>query len=142
MDTIITNPAFRNKIEERSTVMKFTFAHNNLNVFDLDRSLSFYKEALGLTETRRKDAEDGSFTLVYLGDGATPHLLELTWLRDMDRPYELGDNEIHLAFEVDDFDAALAKHKEMGCVCFENPAMGIYFIEDPDGYWLEIVPAK
>lgn len=78
----------------------------------------------------------------YWHDGATPHLLELTWLRDMDRPYELGDNEIHLAFEVDDFDAALAKHKEMGCVCFENPAMGIYFIEDPDGYWLEIVPAK
>lgn len=142
MDTIITNTAFSNKIAERSTVMKFTFAHNNLNVFDLDRSLSFYKEALGLTETRRKDAENGSFTLVYLGDGATPHLLELTWLRDMDRPYELGDNEIHLAFEVDDFDAALAKHKEMGCVCFENPAMGIYFIEDPDGYWLEIVPAK
>ena len=121
MDTIITNTAFSNKIAERSTVMNFTFAHNNLNVFD---------------------AEDGSFTLVYLGDGATPHLLELTWLRDMDRPYELGDNEIHLAFEVDDFDAALAKHKEMGCVCFENPAMGIYFIEDPDGYWLEIVPAK
>lgn len=142
MDTIITNTAFSNKIAERSTVMNFTFAHNNLNVFDLDRSLSFYKEALGLTETRRKDAEDGSFTLVYLGDGATPHLLELTWLRDMDCPYELGDNEIHLAFEVDDFDAALAKHKEMGCVCFENPAMGIYFIEDPDGYWLEIVPAK
>lgn len=142
MDTIITNTAFSNKIAERSTVMNFTFAHNNLNVFDLDRSLPFYKEALGLTETRRKDAEDGSFTLVYLGDGATPHLLELTWLRDMDRPYELGDNEIHLAFEVDDFDAALAKHKEMGCVCFENPAMGIYFIEDPDGYWLEIVPAK
>ena len=142
MDTIITNTAFSNKIAERSTVMNFTFAHNNLNVFDLDRSLSFYKEALGLTETRRKDAEDGSFTLVYLGDGATPHLLELTWLRDMDRPYELGDNEIHLAFEVDDFDAALAKHKEIGCVCFENPAMGIYFIEDPDGYWLEIVPAK
>lgn len=142
MDTIITNTAFSNKIAERSTVMNFTFAHNNLNVFDLDRSLSFYKEALGLTEIRRKDAEDGSFTLVYLGDGATPHLLELTWLRDMDRPYELGDNEIHLAFEVDDFDAALAKHKEMGCVCFENPAMGIYFIEDPDGYWLEIVPAK
>lgn len=142
MDTIITNTAFSNKIAERSTVMNFTFAHNNLNVFDLDRSLSFYKEALGLTETRRKDTEDGSFTLVYLGDGATPHLLELTWLRDMDRPYELGDNEIHLAFEVDDFDAALAKHKEMGCVCFENPAMGIYFIEDPDGYWLEIVPAK
>ena len=122
--------------------MKFTFAHNNLNVFNLEKSLSFYKEALGLTVVRTKEASDGSFTLVYLGDETTPHQLELTWLRDMNRPYELGDNEIHLAFQVDDFDAALAKHKEMGCVCFENPEMGIYFIEDPDGYWLEIVPRK
>ena len=122
--------------------MKFTFAHNNLNVLDLDKSLAFYKEALDLTEVRRKDAEDGSFTLVYLGDGTTPHLLELTWLRDMDRPYNLGDNEIHLAFEVDDFDAAHKKHKEMGCICYENPGMGIYFISDPGGYWLEIVPQK
>ena len=83
--------------------MKFTFAHNNLNVYDLDKALEFYKEALGLTVTRTKDADDGSFKLVYLGDGVTPHLLELTWLRDMERPYNLGDNEIHLAFEVDDF---------------------------------------
>ena len=41
-----------------------------------------------------------------------------------------------------DIDAALAKHKEMGCVCFENPAMGIYFIEDPDGYWIEVIPVR
>ena len=60
----------------------------------------------------------------------------------MDRPYNLGDNEIHLAFTADDYDAAYAKHKEMGCICFENPKMGIYFISDPDGYWLEIIPAK
>lgn len=122
--------------------MKFTFAHNNLNVYDLQKSLDFYKEALGLTVERTSDAADGSFTIAFLGDQTTPHLLELTWLRDMNRPYELGDNEIHLAFKVDDFDAAFAKHKEMGCVCFENPEMGIYFIEDPDGYWLEIIPAK
>lgn len=122
--------------------MKFTFAHNNLNVYDLEKSLAFYKEALGLSVSRTKEPEDGSFKLVYLGDNATPHLLELTWLRDWDRPYELGDNEIHLAFEVDDYDAAYKKHKEMGCICFENPDMGIYFISDPDGYWLEIVPAK
>ena len=77
--------------------MKFTFAHNNINVYDLDKSLAFYKDALGLTVTRTKEADDGSFKLVYLGDGVTPHLLELTWLRDMDRPYDLGDNEIHLA---------------------------------------------
>ena len=122
--------------------MKFTFAHNNLNVYDLEKSLDFYKKALGLEVVRTKDASDGSFKLVYLGDGTTPHQLELTWLRDMDRPYNLGDNEIHLAFYVDDFDAAHAKHQEMGCICFENPKMGIYFIADPDGYWLEIVPGK
>lgn len=122
--------------------MKFTFAHNNLNVYDLEKSLAFYKEALGLEVVRTKDASDGSFKLVYLGDGATPHQLELTWMRDMDRPYNLGDNEIHLAFHVDDFDAAYEKHKEMGCICYENPKMGIYFIADPDGYWLEIVPGK
>ena len=122
--------------------MKFTFAHNNLNVYDLDKSLAFYQEALDLQVVRTKEASDGSFILKYLGDGVTPHQLELTWLRDMDRPYELGDNEIHLAFQVDNFDAAFKKHKEMGCVCYENPSMGIYFIEDPDGYWLEIVPKR
>lgn len=122
--------------------MKFTFAHNNLNVYDLEKSLDFYSKALGLKAIRRKEADDGSFVLVYLGDNTTPHQLELTWLRDMERPYELGDNEIHLAFQVDDFESALAKHREMDWVCFENPTMGIYFIEDPDGYWLEIIPAK
>ena len=122
--------------------MKFTFYHNNINVSDLERSVAFYKEALGLTVSREKEAEDGSFKLVFMGDGTTPHLLELTWLRDMDRPYDLGDNEFHLAMNVDDMEAALAHHKEMGCVCFENEAMGIYFISDPDGYWMEIVPVR
>ena len=122
--------------------MRFTFAHNNINILDLDRSLTFYKEALELEAVKRHEAKDGSFVLVYLGDGRSPHRLELTWLRDRKDPYNLGDNEIHLAFTVDDYAAALARHKEMGVVCFENPAMGIYFIEDPDGYWLEIIPEK
>ena len=42
--------------------------------------------------------------------------------------------------DVDDMDAAHELHKKMGCICFENPAMGIYFINDPDGYWIEIIP--
>lgn len=121
--------------------MKFTFYHNNINVSDLDKSVAFYKEALGLTISREKEAEDGSFKLVFMGDGTTSHLLELTWLRDMDRPYDLGDNEFHLAMSVDDMEAALAHHKEMGCVCFENIEMGVYFINDPDGYWTEICQA-
>ena len=48
---------------------------------------------------------------------------------------------VHLAFHVDDFDGTHKHHEEMGCICYENPGMGIYFIKDPDGYWLEIVPA-
>ena len=113
--------------------MNFQFAHNNFNVVDLEKSLKFYEEALGLKEVRRKEAEDGSFILVYLGDGKTPHQLELTWLRDWEKDhYDLGDNEFHLAFKVDDYEAAHAKHKEMGCICFENEKMGIYFINDPD----------
>lgn len=122
--------------------MKFTFAHNNLNVLNLEKSLDFYKEALGLSEIRRREAADGSFILVFLSDGTTSHQLELTWLKDWDKPYDLGDNEFHLAFVVDDFEAAYAHHSEMGCICYENKAMGIYFIEDPDGYWLEIVPKR
>ena len=122
--------------------MEFTFAHNNFNVRDLEKSMAFYKEALGLEEVRRKEAADGSFIIVFLGDGQSKHLLELTWLRDWDRPYNLGDNEFHLAFTAADFDAAYAKHKEMGCICYENPKMGIYFINDPDEYWIEIVPIR
>lgn len=122
--------------------MNFTFAHNNINVLNLEASMKFYEEALGLKEVRRKEKEDGSFILVYLGDGSTSHQLELTWLRDWDRPYNLGDNEFHLAFAVDDYEAAHKKHTEMNCICYENPGMGIYFINDPDGYWLEVIPAR
>ena len=118
------------------------FIYNNINVADLDKSIEFYKKALGLKITKETEAADGSFKLVFMGDDTTPHKLELTWLRDMDRPYDLGDNEIHLAMQTDDMDAALAFHKEMDCVCFENPEMGIYFINDPDGYWVEICPAE
>ena len=123
--------------------MKFTFAHNNINVVDLEKSIDFYKKALGLEVIREKTAEDGSFKLAFLSDGVTEHQLELTWLRDLGKDhYDLGDNEIHLAFAVDDLEAARAMHKEMGCVCFENHKMNIYFIEDPDGYWTEIIRKK
>lgn len=121
--------------------MKFAFAHYNYNVINLEKSLSFYQEALGLKEIRRKEASDGSFILAYLGDESTGFELELTWLRDWEKDsYNLGDNEIHLAMRTDDMEAAHKKHEAMGCICYENPAMGIYFIQDPDGYWIEIVP--
>ena len=118
--------------------MKFKFVHNNLNVLNIETSLAFYKEALQLVEVRRMEKEN--FTLLFLGDGITTHKLELTWIKDRVTPYNLGDNEIHLAFNVDDFAAAYELHKKMDCICYENIEMGIYFIADPDGYWIEILP--
>lgn len=120
------------------------FDHFNINVTNLERSIEFYQKALGLTEQRRKIADDGSFILVYLTDKTTTFSLELTWLRDhAATPYELGENESHLCLRVSgDYDEARKYHKEMGCVCFENEKMGLYFINDPDDYWIEILPLK
>ncbi|NLC50579.1 MAG: lactoylglutathione lyase [Bacteroidales bacterium] len=123
--------------------IKSRFDHYNINVLDLQKSLDFYEKALGLKEVRRKDSSDGAFTLVYIGDNTTGFTLELTWLRDWDRPYKLGDNEQHLCMRVEnDYDETREFHREMGCICYENESMGLYFINDPDGYWIEILPLK
>ena len=118
--------------------MKFKMIHENYNVSDLERSIKFYNEALDLHEVRRKTTDD--FIIVYLSNDVSDFELELTWLKDHPQPYNLGECEFHLAFQAEDYEAAHKKHKEMGCICFENEAMGIYFIVDPDGYWLEILP--
>lgn len=118
------------------------FNHFNFNVLDLEKSLKFYKEALDLSPVRTKEASDGSFKLVYLGDGESDFTLELTWLKERTEPYNLGECEFHLALTADDYEAAYKRHKELGVICYENPAMGIYFISDPDGYWIEIVPVR
>lgn len=122
--------------------MKFAMIHENYNVLDLEKSLVFYEKALGLTEKRRKESKDGSFIIVYVGNDESDFELELTWLADRKEPYDLGDEEFHLAFKADDFEAAHKLHEEMGCIVFENKDMGIYFITDPDGYWLEIIPTR
>ena len=118
--------------------MKFKMIHENYNVSDLDRSIIFYNEALDLHEVRRKTTDD--FIIVYLSNDVSDFELELTWLKDHSQPYNLGECEFHLAFKAEDYEAAHKKHEEMGCICFQNEAMGIYFIVDPDGYWLEILP--
>lgn len=118
------------------------FNHFNFNVLDLDQSLAFYKEALDLEPVREKLAEDGSFKLVYLGDGRSDFTLELTWLRDRREPYNLGECEFHLAFCAENYEELHKRHEKLGCICYENPGMGIYFITDPDGYWIELVPVR
>ncbi|MDD5723042.1 MAG: VOC family protein [Syntrophales bacterium] len=122
--------------------MRFKLAHTDISVRDLSKSLAFYKEALGLREVRTYEQPDGEVRLVYLSDEANKYQIELTWLKDRKEAYNHGDNDLHLAFVTDDYEAAYSKHKEMGCIYYENKGMGIYFIADPDGYWLEIVPDK
>lgn len=123
--------------------IKGRFDHFNLNVLDLEKSIDFYNKALGLKEDHRKVAADSSFILVYLTDGNSGFLLELTWLRDRKEPYRLGDNESHLCFRVaGNYDEIRRYHQEMGWVCYENHDMGLYFIHDPDDYWIEILPEK
>ena len=123
--------------------VKGRFDHFNFNVLDLDRSIRFYEKALGLKEVRRMEAPDGSFILVYMGEEKTGFLLELTWLRDRKEPYDLGEGEFHLCMRVPgDYDAVRAYHKQMDCVCYENTDMGLYFISDPDGSWIEILPEQ
>ena len=118
------------------------FNHFNFNVRDLDRSIQFYKEALELEVVREKPASDGSYKIIYLGDGETNFRLELTWLKDHPQPYDLGEQEFPLAFLTDRYDELHQRHQAMGCICYENTAMGLYFLEDPDGYWIEIIPVR
>lgn len=118
------------------------FNHFNFNVLDLEKSIKFYKDALGLSPVKEKKADDGSFTLIYLGDGASDFTLELTYLKDRTEAYNLGECEYHLAFVTDQYQELFEKHKSMGIISFENESMGIYFITDPDGYWIEIVPER
>jgi lactoylglutathione lyase len=120
--------------------MNFRIDHVNLNVTDMNRSLEFYEKALGLILKNRIDAEDGSFSLAFISDEKGVISIELTWLKDKEGPYELGDNETHIALCPSDYDAAYRLHSQMGVICYENKSMGLYFIEDPDGYWLEIFP--
>ena len=116
--------------------------HRCLHVLDLEKSIAFYEKALGMTEIRRMGPEDGSWTNAFMGNATSGFQLELTWNRGRTEPYDNGGRDSHLAFTVDDYEAARALHEEMGCICHVNEAMGLYFIEDPDGCWLEILPNK
>ncbi|MCK5129217.1 MAG: VOC family protein [Clostridiales bacterium] len=123
--------------------MKFRMAHLNLNVKDLDVSLKFYKEEIGMNEIRRHEAKDGSFIIVFLEDAyGTTFNLELTWLRDHPQKYDLGEEEYHLAFYIDEYEKVKQMHKDAGLITYDTEGRGYHFILDPDGYWLEFFPER
>lgn len=123
--------------------MEYKFLHTCIRVANLEESLQFYREALGLKETERKDFPEDEFTLVFLSDAAENYELELTYNYNPEKPYEIGNGFSHMAVSVDDLEASQKRHKEMGHKVTElmglpNEQPRYYFVTDPDGYDVEL----
>lgn len=127
--------------------MAVKMLHTCIRVMDLEKSLKFYKEALGLVETRRKDFPEHKFTLVYLSNEIGGYEIELTYNYNPEKPYELGNGFSHIAIGADDLEAERAKHEALGYEV--TPLKGLpgqkpeyYFVTDPDGYKVEVIRNK
>lgn len=123
--------------------MQAKLAHTMIRVRDLDASITFYTDFLGLKETRRAHFGD-ECTLVFLADQTEQYFIELTCNHD-GRDYELGDQFGHLAFTVDDLDAVIAEVEAKGWWFRGNrpeSSSRYIFVKDPDGYDIEILQAK
>ena len=116
-----------------------TMSHVCLRVLDLEASTDFYRRALGLTVQRELAMPDRGWQLRFLGDGKTDFQLELCKETARTRPYHLGDDTPHIALRAEAFDDLKARHRDQGLICDEL-ASGIYFIQDPDGHLIEILP--
>ncbi|GAB6087539.1 lactoylglutathione lyase [Alkaliphilus crotonatoxidans] len=121
--------------------------HTCIRVMDLEKSLKFYQEALGLKETRRKDFPEDKFTLVYLSDDSGNYEIELTYNYNPEKPYEIGNGFSHIAVEAEDLEASRERHMAMGYKV--TKLMGLpgsppryYFVTDPDGYDVEVIRAN
>lgn len=126
---------------------KFRMLHTMLRVKDMDKSLDFYTRLLGMTELRKKDFPDGKFTLAFVGYGPeeTHTVLELTHNWDQAEPYDLGDGYGHIALGVSDIKATCETLRSNGAKIVREPGpmkhgtTVIAFIEDPDGYKIELI---
>jgi lactoylglutathione lyase len=117
------------------------YLHTMIRVRDLPAALRFFCEGLGLREIRRRDHEQGRFTLVFLGerDGDSPQL-ELTHNWDHEDAYTGGRNFGHVAYEVDDIYAACQRFVDLGCVISRPPRDGhMAFVRSPDLISVELL---
>lgn len=122
--------------------MKLRINHFNINVVNLQNSIKFYQDNLDMHILREKQHPNNDYHLVYMADDTNNVTIELTWIKSKIGKYDLGDNEFHIAFTTDDFENTYKRHKDAGVIIYENPKMGVYFIGDPDGYWIEITKEK
>ena len=127
--------------------MAVKMLHTCIRVMDLEKSLKFYREALGLVETRRKDFPEHKFTLVYLSNEIGGYEIELTYNYNPEKPYELGNGFSHIAVGVDDLEGERETHKTLGYEVTPLKGLpgqkpGYYFVTDPDGYKVEVIRNK
>lgn len=128
---------------------QFSYLHTMLRVGDLERSVSFYTQHLGMKELRRADVPDGKYTLAFLGygDEATHTVLELTYNYGV-TSYEIGTAFGHLALGVPDIYATCEGLRAAGVKITREPGpvkfgtTVIAFIEDPDGYKIELIERR
>ncbi len=120
--------------------------HTCLRVMNLEKSLKFYQEVLGLKETRRKEFPEHNFSLIYLSDEEGSYELELTYNYNQEKPYELGNGFSHIAVAVENLEASYEKNKALGYEVTDlkglpGEAPKYYFVTDPDGYKVEVIRA-
>lgn len=116
------------------------FLHTMIRVKDLDKSLHFFCELLGLKVVKRNDYAEGKFTLVYLSDGKTDAEVELTYNWGSEEDYSVGRNFGHLAFEVDDIYATCEKLQNNGVTILRPPRDGhMAFVKTPDNISIEFL---
>ena len=124
--------------------MSVKMLHTCIRVMNLEKSLKFYRDALGLIETRRKDFPEYKFTLVYLSDKVGRYEIELTYNYEPEKPYELGNGFSHTAIGVSDLEGMREKHKSLGYEVTDLKGLPgekprYYFVTDPDGYKVEVI---
>jgi lactoylglutathione lyase len=126
--------------------MDYQMIHTCIRVMDLEKSERFYQDAFGFEISRKKDYPEHKFTLSYMVAPGLPFELELTYNYDRQEPYEMGNGYSHLAVGVADLEASHQRHQERGLN--PKPLKGLpgsppkfYFVEDPDGYLVEVVRA-
>ena len=114
---------------------------------NLEESLKFYKNALKIVETRRKDFPDYKFTLVYLSDKENSYEIELTYNYDPEKPYDLGNGFSHIAIGTENIEEMRNNHEQLGYEV--TPLKGLpgeepyyYFVTDPDGYKIEVIKTR
>jgi len=136
-------------------VLPYRILYTMIRVADLDRSVAFYNKALGMKELRRENFSEGRFSLVFMGygDEASNTVIELTYNWDKDC-YQHGTRYGHVALEVSDIYAACQRFQEIGVTVLRDPGPMTYavdetghkehiaFIEDPDGYKIELIQAS